>query len=94
MIEGKNIIGVNIFMFLPGEMLLSWLRHYSNQQAQSKGKEGVFHSLHPKFKPVPEAIFFLCGRDVAEIKVIYFSNIFISSTTKTFPIGFNCFLQK
>lgn len=33
LIEGKNIFGVNIFQFLPGEMLLSWLRHNSNHQA-------------------------------------------------------------
>lgn len=33
LIEGKNIIGVNIFQFFPGEMLLSGLRHNSNQQS-------------------------------------------------------------
>lgn len=33
LINRKNIIGANIFQFLPGEMLLSWLRHCSNQQA-------------------------------------------------------------
>lgn len=61
-----------------------------------KGRKGHFTLFIPNSNQFLKLFSFLffCGSDVAELKVIYFSNIFISSTTKTFPIGFNCVLQK